>query len=141
MHLGVNLWTAFLSATKEINASDEESGNAREYHPVDVLVHECCKLIGKCGTPEYGCGVLNFPDFLDIMMTDSSLIEDVLAYYSSCTHISLERQVGSRYFVTASNASKLFFLTDAAIEFLEFTGKSNGNRLEKDVYHSDDRTE
>ncbi len=131
MHLGVNLRKAFLSAT---NASEEESGNAREYHPGDVLVHECCKLIGKCGTPEYGCGVLNFPDFIDIMIADSSMIEDVSAYYSSCTQISLERQVGSRYFVTASNASKLFFLKDAAINFLEFTGKSNGNRLEKDVY-------
>ncbi len=131
MHLGVNLRKAFLSAT---HALEEESGNAREYHPGDVLVHECCKLIGKCGTPEYGCGVLNFPDFIDIMIADSSMIEDVSAYYSSCTQISLERQVGSRYFVTASNASKLFFLKDAAINFLEFTGKSNGNRLEKDVY-------
>ena len=44
-----------------------------------------------------------------------------------------QRQVGSRYFVTASNAAKIF-LKEAALHFLEFSGKSNGNRLEKDVY-------
>ena len=36
--------------------------------------------------------------------------------------------------MTASNASKLFFLKIAIVRFLEYTGKSNGNRLEKDLY-------
>ena len=41
----------------------------------------------------------------------------------------------NRYFVSASNASKIIFLIPAAIKFLEFTGKSTGgNKLEKSVY-------
>ena len=134
MHLGTNLRKAFLSATKEASATDQESCSGREYHPADVLVRECCKLIGKHGTPEYGSGVLEFPDFLDIMRSDSTLSGDDLAYYSACRNITLERQVGSRYFVTASNASKLFFLKDAVMQFLEYSGKSDGNRLERDIY-------
>ena len=134
MHLGTNLRKAFLSAIKEVSATDNESCRGREYHTADVLVHECCKLIGKHGTPEYGSGVLEFPDFLDIMTADSTLTEDYMVYYSACKSIALERQVGSRYFVTASNVSKLFFLRDAVIQFLEYTGKSGGNRLERDVY-------
>ncbi len=120
MHLGINLRKAFLSATKEVSATNHEScnGNGREYHPANVLVHECCKLIGKHGTPEYGSGVLELPDFLDIMIADTTLNEDDLSYYSACRSITIERQVGSRYFVTASNASKLFFLKDAVIKFL-----------------------
>ena len=134
MHLGVNLRKAFLLATK---TSEQDSCSSREYHPADVLVHECCKLIGKYGAPEYGCGVLSFPDFLDIVIADPdpNLKEDA-GYYSYCkqVHGTLARQVGSRYFVTASNASKLFFLKNAIISFLEFTGKCNGNKLEKDIY-------
>ena len=134
MHLGSNLRKAFLSATKEASAADQESCSGRDYHPADVLVHECCKLIGKHGTPEYGSGVFEFPDFLDIMIADPTLNEDDLAFYSACRDITLDRQVGSRYFVTASNASKLFFLKGAVIKFLDYTGKCNGNRLERDVY-------
>ena len=124
MHLGTNLRKAFLSATKEVGVTDQETCGGRDYHPADVLVHECCKLIGRHGTPEYGSGVLEFPDFLDIMIADSTstLSEDDLAYYRTCRDITLSRQVGSRYFVTASNASKLFFLKDAVINFLDYTG-------------------
>ena len=67
MHLGVNLQKAFLSATKP---SELDCCGSREYHPADILVHECCKHIGKHSTPEYGCAVLDFPDFLDIMIED-----------------------------------------------------------------------
>lgn len=64
MHLGTNPRKAFLSATKEVSSTDhQETCSSREYHPADVLVHECCKLIGRHGTPEYGSGVLSFPDF------------------------------------------------------------------------------
>lgn len=76
MHLGVNLRKVFLSATKDNSTPSEQdpsTGNAREYHPVDTLVQESCKLLGKYGTPEYGCGVLEFPDFLEIMTADSCL--------------------------------------------------------------------
>ena len=54
--------------------------------------------------------------------------------YQLCSLITLDRQVGNRYFVTAANAAKIVFLRDAAIEFLKYTGKDKGNKLEKDVY-------
>jgi len=133
MHLGTNLRKTFLSATKEASATDQESCSGMEYHPADVLVRECYNLIGKHGTPECGSGVLEFLDFLDIMRSDPTLNGDDLAYYSACRNITLERQVGSRYFVTASNASNLF-LKDAVMQFLEYSGKSDGNRLERDIY-------
>lgn len=130
MHLGVNLQKAFLSA---FIVSEQDCGGSREYHPGDVLVHECCKLIGKHSVPEYTCGVLDFPDFLDIMTADSSLNEDDLAYYRSCKQITLERQIGSLYFVTASNAPKLFS-KESGNKVPWVTGKNNGNRVEKSVY-------
>ena len=46
----------------------------------------------------------------------------------------MERQVGSRYFITACNAGKIFFLQEAAIAFLLYTGKNTGNKLEQDVF-------
>ena len=46
----------------------------------------------------------------------------------------MERQVGSHYFVTAANALKIVYLREAAIEFLEYTGKNEGTKLEKEVY-------
>ena len=49
--------------------------------------------------------------------------------------VNLHRQVGSRYFVSAANVTKIVFLKDAAIEFLKFTGKDTaGNKLERDVF-------
>ena len=93
MHLGTNLRKAFLSATKEISVTDQETCSGRDYHPADVLVHECCKLIGRHCTPEYGSGVLDFPDFLDIMIADSTLSEDDLAYYGACRDLTLRRVI------------------------------------------------
>ena len=46
----------------------------------------------------------------------------------------MDRQVGSRYFVTAANSGKVLFLRQAAIDFLSFTGKEKGNKLEQTVY-------
>ena len=49
--------------------------------------------------------------------------------------ITLDRQVGSRYFVSASNAAKIIHLKDAAIQYLTYTGKNEaGNKLEQDVF-------
>ena len=49
--------------------------------------------------------------------------------------VPLDRQVGSRYFVTAHNAGKMLLLVQAGCDFLEYTGKStDGNKLECDVY-------
>ena len=39
-------------------------------------------------------------------------------YYRSCAGVSLDRQVGSRYFVTAANATKVVFLREAAVNIL-----------------------
>ena len=129
MHLGVNLRKAFLDGMKA--TYDHSYSDNREYHAVDTLVYEFCKLFGRHGTPEYGCGTLAFPDFLVIMSKDPNASND---YYSSCTQVTFDRQVGSRYFVTAANATKIIFVREAAIHFLKYTGKENGNRLEKEVY-------
>ena len=44
--------------------------------------------------------MIAYPDFLALMASQNS-------YYQQCTKIKLERQVGSRYFVTAVNAGKV----------------------------------
>lgn len=136
MHLGINLRKAFLCGMKLwLDGHGHCTGDShREYHPVDTLVHEFCKLFGKSGVPEYGCGSLAFPDFLAVMLRDPSLSEDTSTYFQACATVKLDRQVGSRYFVTAANAGKIILLKDAAIQFLRFTGKDNGNKLERDVY-------
>ena len=64
MHLGVNLRKVFLDGTK--NSVSGYNGNAkhqRPYHQIDSMVHEFCKVFGKHGVPEYGCGITNFPTF------------------------------------------------------------------------------
>ena len=102
-------------------------------HRVDTFVHEFCKLFGKTGVPEYTCGVLSFPDFLELQI--STTTDEERAYYQACLKVTLHRQVGSRYFVSAANAAKILFFKDAAIQFLKFTGKDrSGNKLERDVF-------
>jgi len=128
MHLGVNLRKAFLSGTME---SDDDESNEQKYHRVDTLVHEFCKLFGRTGVPEYASGVVSFPDFVELKISSD---DENNGYYKSCSEVSLHRQVGSRYFVSAANGCKILFLRDAAIEYLKFTGKDSGNRLERDVF-------
>jgi len=36
--------------------------------------------------------------------------------------------------VTAANGAKIVFLKKAALQFLKYTGKDDGNKLEKEVY-------
>ena len=126
MHLAVNLRKAFF------NTEDSSSDNASS----DVLVHEFCKLLSKNGskhgTPEYCHGASAFPDFL-ALKSDSSQSNEA-RYYQKCKQIKMDRQVGSRYFVTAANSGKVLFLRQAAIDFLSFTGKEKGNKLEQTVY-------
>ena len=129
MHLGINLRKAFLSGISE----NQHDSHDRQYNQVDTLVHEFCKLFGRHGTPEYGCGVHAFKDFLQIMSTSPSVPPELKRYYCTCTRVSLERQVGNRYFVRAANAAKVIFLREAAIEFLRYTGKDSGNKLETDL--------
>ena len=133
MHLGVNLRKAFLDGMKTFDSSDENTDQQREQYRTDILVHEFCKLFGKSGVPEYGCGASAFIDFLNLMLDKCTSSEEA-SYYSRCLEVSLDRQVGSRYFVTASNASKILFLLQAAIDFLKFTNKHLGNKLERDLF-------
>ena len=126
MHLGVNLRKAFLDGIRCIACTDSAS---RDHHPVDTLIHEFCKLLGKHGVPEYGLGVLAFPAFLE-----QSSDPDKVCYYQICAKIRLDRQIGSRYFVSASNAGKMLFLREAALDFLLYSGESDGNKLEQAVY-------
>lgn len=125
MHLGVNLRKAFCDAFK----ADSNDTNRQDNPRADVLVHEFCKLLGQHGVPEYGLGSLVFPDFLSC---DSE--PEKKEYYEQCRKIKLDRQVGSRYFVTAANAAKILFLQEAALDFLVYCGKHKGNKLETSVY-------
>ena len=118
MHLAVNLRTAFLEGMKKCYNPDT-IGITRDRYPVNILVHQFCKLFGKKGTPEYGVGVILFPDFLTIkaqlQTTDPSSHQ---LYYKNCLSIVLDRQVGNRYFVMAANAGKILFLRNAALLYL-----------------------
>ena len=78
----------------------------------DTLVHEFCKLFGVKGVPEYGIGAVSFPNYLAIAM--KSVDNEDGIYYEQCKSVTLDRQVGSRYFVTAANAVRLLFLRKAA---------------------------
>ena len=110
MHLGSNLRKAFLEGMKHtgVEVADLPS-KQREHDRTDTFIHEYCKLLGRHGVPEYGCGNLTFPDFLALKLSEDCSAKDK-QYYESCSQVLLERQVGSRYFVSASNAAKIFFL-------------------------------
>lgn len=129
MHLVVNLQKAFLSSM----VNDSSTSAEREYHPVDTFVHEFAKLFGKHGTPEYGLGSISFPDFLALMCTDANVNKQSHLYYKCCATVTLERQIGSQYFVTAANAAKIIFLKEAAMEYLKYNNKDTGNKLEQKV--------
>lgn len=126
MYLGVNLRKAFLCGIDD----DDTPASSRKYNCVDTLVHEFCKHFGAHGTPEYACGAQSFCDFFVLMSQFGDAAE--FGYFKSCTDVTLHRQVGSRYFVAASNASKIIYLKNAAIKFLSFTDKTEvENKLEK----------
>ena len=104
---------------------------SKESHHTDTMVYEFCKLLGKCGVPEYGLGLLAFPDILE---EDSTSATEKASYYQLCAKVRLERQVGSRYFVTECNTGKILFHREAAVDFLQYSGKSVGNKLEQVVF-------
>ena len=106
MHLGVNLRKAFVAA----QASDYQES-------IDTFVYEFCKLFGSHGTLEYAVGCVQFPDFLCYKVSQCDENE---LYYRACLNVTLSRQVGSCYFVTSHNATKIIFLASAALEFLTF---------------------
>ena len=51
-----------------------------------------------------------------------------------CASVTLDRQFGSRYFASAANAAKIVLLNAAAVDFLKFSGKDTGNKLERDLF-------
>ena len=131
MHLGINLRKAFLEGLSLISFDDCNVDPLKEGDQLETFIYEFAKLFGKHGVPEYAIGVIQFGDFLNIYAKESD--KDV-EYYQLCQSTVLQRQIGNRYFVSASNSGKILFLAKAAITFLEYTGRCSGNKLEKTVY-------
>ena len=135
MHLGVNLRKAQNAGVRQFykEATEDTESSFRDYEPGDRFVHEFCKVFGKHGTPEYGHGVLDFPDFLHIQAEKYGNADSETKYEQAAT-IKLQRQVGSRYFVTASNAARAFYLAPIAAEYLDHLSTTKTlNKLEQDV--------
>ena len=78
-------------------------------------------------------GVLQLRDYIQLQLEQANDPEKI-PYYQGCKSVTFERQVGSHYFVSAANAGKILFMIPVAVEFLEYTGKHSGNKLEKSVY-------
>ena len=98
-------------------------------------MHAFCKLPGQVGTPEYGQGI-RFRDYLtnELEKSKSSGNSTRAQYLENALKTNLERQVGSRYFVTAYNSARIYFLHPAATEFLDHQSKTKSlNRLEQYV--------
>ena len=75
-------------------ATEDTESSFRDYEPGDRFVHEFCKVFGKHGTPEYGHGVLHFPDFLRIQAEKYGNADSETKYEQAAT-IKLQRQVGT----------------------------------------------
>ena len=127
MHLGVNLWDAQVKAL---------SGSPPS---VDSIVHSACKLLGHLATnPEYGRGVQAFPEYIKAFLEEAEAVGDTdtddAQVLKAALGVRMERQVGSRYFVTARNAGRIFYLRPLAIKFLEASElRKELNGLERDV--------
>ena len=67
------------------------------------------------------------------MSSDPTLSKESQAY-QSCAGITLDHQVGSRYFLSAANACKIVFLKNGAVHFLVYIGRDTGNKLERDLH-------
>ena len=108
MHLGVNLQDAQVKAL---------SGSPPS---VDSIVHSACKLLGHLATnPEYGRGVQAFPEYIKALLEEAEAVGDTdsddAQVLKAALGVRMERQVGSRYFVTARNAGRIFYLRLIAI--------------------------
>lgn len=154
MHLGVNLRKAQNAGILDFEKSEpaqmdnyeitqaetdqstlSTQNQNREYIAVDTFVHSFCKLLGQVGTPEYGQGI-SFRDYIknELEKSKSSGPASRTIYLEKALKTNLERQIGSRYFVTAHNSARIFFLYAASLEFLEHLSKVKIlNRLEQYV--------
>ena len=134
MHLGANLRKSFISGIHKLSETEKDNADReREHNQTDNFIHEFTKLFGQQGVPEYCLGILQLRDYIQLQLEQETDPEKI-SYYQECESITFERQVGSRYFVSAANAGKILFMTPLAVEFLEYTGKHSGNKLEKSVY-------
>ena len=140
MHLGVNLRHAQVKAVADIEVNTSELDNMGElssdldsedleserevtrnseqnFSDIDLFVHEVSKLFGHLGTPEYCHGASAFRVFLEskVRACDGEERE----YFESAQKVVLERQVGSRYYVTSYNACRIYFLQKAMLLFLK----------------------
>ena len=79
--------------------------------------------------------MIGFPEFLKALegeVADTNEREEIHA----AIHVKLDRQVGSRYFVTSRNAGRLYFLAPLAVRYLrKLEMIKELNNLEKDVLH------
>ena len=144
MHLGVNLRAAQVTckaaslvdfdsvspthsecSNSENDTSDDESDDSVDDSEsdsivvncdIDLFVCETAKLFGHLGTPEYGYGASSFRIFL-VRKAEECTGEEK-AYYEYAQKVTLERQIGSRYYVTSCNAGCIYFLCSAMITFL-----------------------
>lgn len=124
MHLGANIRTAQVAGIQQYN----DEGKQERYEG-DSFVHAAAKLIGQYGVPEYGQGG-KFKIFLMSKLKENNELD----YYKEAVGIELARQVGSRYYVTAYNAGRLFYLAPAIIQFLhEQKVMKSLNQLEVEV--------
>ena len=111
MHLGTNIRTAQVAGIQQYN----DEGKQERYEG-DSFVHAAARLIGHHGVPEYGQG------------------GKFKIFYKEAMGIELARQVGSRYYVTAYNAGRLFYLAPAITQFLnEQKMMKSLNQLEAEV--------
>lgn len=103
-----------------------------------MVVHSACKLLGHLGShPEYGHSVQAFPEHPKALLEKAEEVgdtEEELEQLRASIHVKLARQVGSRYFVTARNAGRLFFLALHAVSYISALELPKDlNNLEKDV--------
>lgn len=133
--MGVNLRVAQIDGITSYNKGSADEGDPKtKRNIIDSCVHSTCKLIGHLGAPEYCHGVNNFRDYLKLKVEEMS--QDT-SYYRTAQTIKLERQVGSRYYTTARNSGRLFFLVPAINGFLvELKMLKSLNRLEDVVLTS-----
>ena len=92
-----------------------ERNSNGSYHDIDLFVREIAKLFGHLGTPENADGA-SFRVFLAHRATECVGAEK--EYYVNAQRIILERQIGSRYYVTSCNAGRIYFLSKAMVAFL-----------------------
>ena len=90
------------------------------------LTPSVTSVVNCLGKLEFQSIHVVFFRFLELQI--STTTDEERAYYQACLKVTLHRQVGSRYFVSAVNAAKILFV-------MKFTEKDiSGNKLERDVF-------